>query len=126
MDLYYLKRPQTKTFVYRKKRFSDEIKQGYRMIFSVMIVLILGSSFAYINVQTQSAALGYYLAKIKFENEGLKNTSLDLTHQVLEAGAVSNLTGQVSKYDMSIANADNVAYVNGETDIAVMPFRIDK
>jgi cell division protein FtsL len=125
MQSFYLPKPDQKRFIYRKKRLSQQIKDGYRMLISTVIVLTLVLTFSYIRLQTQNTALGYYLQAIKSDNETLKNENMNLTHQVLQAQSMPNLEGQTYDLRMFAATSDDIAYARPDVDVAVLPFRVE-
>ncbi|KKP36553.1 MAG: hypothetical protein UR28_C0042G0023 [Candidatus Peregrinibacteria bacterium GW2011_GWF2_33_10] len=125
MDNVYLPKPEVRKFIYRKKRLSQLIKEGYRMLIATIAVLSFVFTFCYIRIQTQSTVLGYYLSEIKTENEVLKNKNLDLTQKVLEAQSMKSLDGQTFSSRMYATTQEDIAYAKGDTDLAVLPFRLE-
>ena len=67
MDNVYLPKPEVRKFIYRKKRLSQLIKEGYRMLIATIAVLSFVFTFCYIRIQTQSTVLGYYLSEIEIK-----------------------------------------------------------
>jgi hypothetical protein len=114
-----------KVFIYRKKRLSQKIEEGYRMLISIVVVFGLGLSFTYISFQTHNAALGYELTQIKNQYEELDSKNFFLTQKVLQAQSMHVLEGDTYTQKMFVVKQDNMAYAP-ITDIAVLPFRVEE
>lgn len=123
--MYYLPRPNQKKFIYRSKRLSEEIREGYKMLIATLVFLSITSGFFYIKIQTNSAVLGYRVSELQSINENLKNKNYDLTYKVLQAESVLSLNDKTFASNMISIDQDNLAYVNGNTDMAVLPIRVE-
>lgn len=117
----YYSRKHKEKFIYRKKRLSERIKNGYRIVIVIVAVMSLFFSLSYLRLQTQNAVLGYYLSQLRSENDSLLSKNYKLTHKELMAQSMLHLEGETADLKMYAATKDNIAFTRTDLDIAVLP-----
>lgn len=108
---------------YRRKKkapLSEEVRQITKALTVTLAILILGSTGAYLAINSQRAAKGYELEKLRQSYESTAAEGRQLDHQVIQAQSFSKLELQ-KESEMDTQKDIRFTYINPDSNVAQSP-----
>jgi cell division protein FtsB len=104
----------------RKRRvpLSQEIRSVYRLLLVTVVMLGVGSTIAYLVVNSDNSAKGYTLQQLQSDYERLQAEQRKLEHQVIEVQSYIHLEAEESLDDMESSTSDDITFTEEDYGVA--------